>query len=149
MEKVQKLHQTILTVRGQFGAFLFHKFNLYRDKSSPIQQIRPCSKRFNILVFEVYKYFNKNRTKIEKLENFFFDVNSGQFWFQKLHLSSLSIRDNTFFPCRLFSTFHLTKCQKIGKKCMKALKIGKLWVFCHFRCQFETFSFKTLQLSLH
>ena len=39
-------------------------------------------------------------------------------------------------------------CQKFGKM-HEILKIGNFWDFCHFWCQFETFSIRTLQLSLH
>ena len=30
-------------------------------------------------------------------------------------------------------------CRKFDKNCIKTLKIGKFWVFCHFRFQFDIF----------
>ena len=57
-----------------------------------------------------------------------------------------SLLDNTHFPCWLFWTFQSTKpVENLWKNWMNSLK---LWKFCHFWCQFETFPFRTLQLSV-
>ena len=39
-------------------------------------------------------------------------------------------------------------CRNFDNRCMKALKIGNIWVFCQIRCQFETFSTWKPQLTL-
>ena len=59
-----------LAVQAHFEAFSFYKLNLSRDESSPIQQICPCFRRFNILVHEVCQCFDKNVTKLVKIGNF-------------------------------------------------------------------------------
>ena len=128
-------------------AFFYYKFKFSRDKSSPIQQICPCFMRFNILAYEVYQYFNKisdNRKILSfsmsfpdsfRLKNciYLFFKRTGQ------HILSLSA---------LFNVPVDKVCQKLGKK----HKIFENWTslcFCHFRSQVETFSFRTMLLSLH
>ena len=44
--------------------------------------------------------------------------------------------------CSLLTFFNIPiykVCRKFDKRCIKTLKIGKLWVFGHFRFQFEIF----------
>ena len=40
-------------------------------------------------------------------------------------------------------------CRKVGANCMKSFGNANFWSFRPFWCQFETFSFRTLQLSVH
>ena len=53
--------------------------------------------------------------------------------------------------CSLLTLFNIPiyeVCRKFDKKCIKTLKIGKFWVFCHFRFQLIYFSFRKQPLSL-
>ena len=70
------------TVNGLFDACFFYKLNLSRDESSPKQQICRCSRRFNVLVHEVYLKLTQ-LVKIAKLSKFcLLDVNSGKVAFE-------------------------------------------------------------------
>ena len=70
-----------------------YKLNISCNHSSPLQRVCPRFRRFNTLVLEVSRYFDKNWTKTVKTGNFskfvVFDVDSGQFSFEKLNLSLL------------------------------------------------------------
>ena len=57
--------------------------------------------------------------------------------------------DNTFFLVDPFQRNNPENLSKTWKKSMKILKIGKICNFCHIRSHFETFSFRTLQLSVY
>ena len=58
-QKRQKL-QNVRHIHGQFEAVFFDQLNLSRDGTSPKQQTCLCLRRFNILVHEVYRCFDKN-----------------------------------------------------------------------------------------
>ena len=87
-QKRQKLRNFDIT--GQFEALFFYELNLSRNESSPKQQVCPRLKRLNTVVHEVYRYIDKKWKKrnLTIFRNFvFFDVDSGQFPIEKLHLS--------------------------------------------------------------
>ena len=44
--------------------------------------------------------------------------------------------------CSLLTLFNIPiyeVCRKFDKNCIKTLKFGKFWVFCHFRFEFDIF----------
>ena len=66
--------------------------------------------------------------------------------FHSEHCNYIPIKDYwaTNFPLLPFKTIQSTQSVETLTKCIKTFKIGKGWVFCPFRCQFETLSCRTL-----
>ena len=141
------------TIQGQIEAFFIHKLSLSRNKSSPKQQTRPCFRRVTILVHEVYQYLDKKSTKLEKIGKFskscFFSTSIPNSFRLKncVYLFSKLTGQHTLSLLTRFNVPIDEVCQKVWKKCMKPLK-KIFWDFCHFRCQFETFSFRKMQRTL-
>ena len=110
------------------GSFLV-QFNLSRDE-----------RRFNILVYEVYRYFDKNEQNSENqktFEIFFFRCHFRTvFVYKTAFMFPLSILDITFF-CWLFSTFQSIKSvENLEKSEKKCSKIGELSGFLSFSVSF-------------
>ena len=134
---------------GHFEVFFSYKLNLSRIKSSPKQRVYPCVRHFNTLVHEVYRYFDQNWTKIVKIGKFSKFCLSMPFP-DNFRLKNFIYHFSNFtgqhiFSLLTFSTFQSTKfVENLEKKCINSLEIEKFRDFCHFRCQFETFSFRII-----
>ena len=91
--KIIKLHQKRQNLRifqqfqDQFEAFLLESELISQRKLTETPNF-PLFRGFNNLVYEVYRYFDKKRTKMVKMVFEFFvfsDVNSRHFLFENLH----------------------------------------------------------------
>ena len=125
------------------------KLNISRDKSSTKEQVCPCFGRFNVLVHEVHRSFDKNRTKIVKigkLSNLSFSMSSQEtfplencIYFFSMHTGRHTFSLLTEFNVPIDDVY----LENLELKSIKSLKNGKFWdFFVTFRVNLGHFHLK-------